>query len=214
MRRSVTENWRRAYDKGAAAAARENPTQPQQPSSLPSLSLLPTGLFAPSSSRPHSTASHLPSEAQTCAPASPFPGYRVPPGGYPTRASTFYLPPPHPPRSAQAPFGPDHALTDPDRLESVTSDQVEQLERIWSDLQEMALAPRYGVGRESHRHRRQYGPDPYVGEGGEYGGWRAGRAEEECQTARKEWTEAKTELNGDRVVSPSSLRFSLIPADS
>lgn len=96
----------------------------------------------------------------------------------------------------------------------MTRDQVEHLERIWSDLTEMALAPRYGVGRESHRHRRQYGPEPYLGQGGEFGVWGLGRREEECQTARKEWTEAKTEVNGDRVVSPSSLRFSLIPADS
>ncbi|BGP56365.1 OPT super [Rhodotorula sphaerocarpa] len=99
----------------------------------------------------------------------------------------------------QASFGPDGALTDPDRLESVTNDQVEQLERIWSDLQEMALAPRYGVGRESHRHRRQYGPELYLGQGGDFGVWGLGRREEECQTARKEWTEAKTEVNGDRV---------------
>lgn len=48
---------------------------------------------------------------------------------------------------------------------------------------------------------------PPEGHHGHHG--KGGPEEKKCKTARKEWTEAKTESNGDRVVRTRSLHISL-----
>ncbi|BGP71529.1 hypothetical protein NBRC10513v2_004905 [Rhodotorula toruloides] len=149
-----------------------------------------------SSSQPSRPA--LPPRSYTSSAAEgSFPGYRVPPGGYPRAHYPTPFPPPH--FDVPAVLNPFTGLASP--LSSSSSPQpsnlpLQQIEPLEDALMALSLRDRdrYYLDRRydfDDRYRR-----------GRPGDWEwidDGRGGGPCKTARKEWGEVKREWNGDKV---------------
>lgn len=182
------ETSRKAYDLSLRArdfAATLSPSQP-----LPSAAQLSSNCIGPPASVVQGRFA-----PNIDAPESPFPGYRVPPGGYPGRGEGQ-----HPLRTPDLESQSDSVLPEYSsrqallREESAAFDDVaprspfELFQHTLNEMHELALRDkRYpDLSLPPHGHHGSHG--------------KGGPGETKCKTARKEWTEAKTETNGDRVV--------------
>lgn len=147
-------------------------------------------------------------EERLARPESPFPGHRVPPGGYP-QARLVAL------SQAVAPSArPD--LPDPVQL-GASEDLASRIEAIFAGMHDLALGgDLHHLDRSRPRHRGHSPPDhrhshgnrvyDHAGHGNQGWNGRWPHQGDACKTARKEWTEATTERNGDRVVSFTSMQ--------
>lgn len=134
------------------------------------------------------------------APQSPFPGYRVPPGGYPRRGEGQ-----HPLRTPGFAAHSDLGSPDYTSLQVATYEEHAALDKV-APLSPFDLFQNTRTYMHELALREKRYPDlclPPHGHHGHHG--KCGPKEKKCETARKEWTEAKTESNGDRVVRTRSL---------
>ncbi|GAA5987474.1 hypothetical protein JCM10908_001970 [Rhodotorula pacifica] len=163
------------------------------PAATPSSSLSPAynPAFSSEASGPLYHHDYTAFQAGPAALESPFPGYRVPPGGYPRQVL------PRPSCGTSAVSEEAHSTYNRDAAPQPRSDFLPAdpfalaQQQIFAEMHDLALhKTEYPdlYHRPPHHHHNNY--HKHHGAGG---------PEERCKTARKEWSEAKTESNGDRV---------------